>query len=467
MRTVLLLALSSALTGSLFLTRTVIGQWNRLHGGRNVWRTREDDSTSEKLDNFVSAYADAHGFNGSVLVARGRTILLDKGYGWRDAARKLPNDGQTRFQIASTTKTFTSTMVLRLAAAGKLSLTDKLSRWYPELPFADSVTIEQMLTHTSGIWNFTRGKDIPKRADEQKMIAILRAHPLDFPPGSNWSYSNSNYVLLGYILGKIMGQHYFEAVRHTIFEPLQMTGSGFDFANCASADRAVGYETLNDSVAVPAGITDSSVPFAAGSIYSTVEDLYRWHRGLEDGKILPMEWQERAYEKYHGNGYGFGWTVDSLAGRRVVSHSGSIEGFGSDFERVPGDDICVVALSNKDGSTFDVSNICHTLLAILYHQPYSLPKKSTVVQLSAEQLQTYTGLYEFPQIGLNFRLWVEDGALRLQCANRPGAVSTLEPTGNDHFITRESGDAECWIDRTAGTLTFTQQGKTFTGKKSK
>ena len=222
-------------------------EWNRVHGDSNVWRTRENDSTTEKLDQFIRAYAAANGFNGSVLVARGGTILLDKGYGWRDAARKLPNDGQTRFQIASTTKTFTSTMILRLAAAGKLSLSDKLSRWYPELPFADSVTIEQMLTHTSGIWNFTRG-EIPKRADEQKMITILRTHPLDFPAGSNWSYSNSNYVLLGYILGKIMGQHYFEVVRHTIFEPLLMNSSGFDFANCPAADRAVGYETLNDKI---------------------------------------------------------------------------------------------------------------------------------------------------------------------------------------------------------------------------
>src|SRR6202000_3183807 len=137
----------------------------------------------------------------------------------------------TRFQIASTTKTFTSTMVLRLAAAGKLSLSDKLSRWYPELTFADSVTIGQMLSHTSGIWNFTRG-EIPTRADEQKMLSILKTHPLDFPPGSNWSYSNSNYVLLGYIVGKITGKSYFEAVRGAIFGPLLMTSSGFDFANC-------------------------------------------------------------------------------------------------------------------------------------------------------------------------------------------------------------------------------------------
>ena len=464
MRVFLVLALSSALTGSIFLTRTIVVELNRHTGDRNAMRTQGDDSTSEKLEQFIQAYAAAHGFNGSVLVARGGTILLDKGYGWRDAARKLPNDGQTRFQIASTTKTFTSTMVLRLAAAGKLSLSDKLSRWYPKLPFADSVTIEQMLTHTSGIWDFTRG-DIPTQADEQKMLAILRTHPLDFPPGSNWRYSNSNYVLLGYIVGKLMGKDYFEAVRRTIFEPLRMTDSGFDFAHLTGGDKAVGYKTLNDSMSVPDEVTDSSVPAAAGSIYSSVEDLYRWHRALEDGKILPRDWQERAYGKYHGNSYGYGWTIDSLAGRRVVSHSGSITGFGSDFERVPEDDICVVVLSNKSGSTFDVQDISRSLLTILYDQPYTLPKKWVIVHLSAEELQTYSGIYEFPQIGLNFRVWVEDGALRVQSTNRPGPISTILPTGNDHFVSKESGDVECWIDRKAGTLTFTQRGKTFTGKR--
>jgi CubicO group peptidase (beta-lactamase class C family) len=475
MRTVLVLALSSALTGSLFLTQNIIAHLNRLTGDHILARTRAgdhigvsaqaDDSTSEKLDQFIRAYVDAHGFNGSVLVASGRTILLDKGYGWRDAARKLPNDGQTRFQIASTTKTFTSTMILRLAAAGELSLSNKLSKWFPELPFADSVTIEQMLTHTSGIWDFTRGEPIAK-TDEQKMIAIIRTHPLDFPPGSSWRYSNSNYVLLGFIIGKMMGQPYFEAVRRTIFEPFHMACSGFDFANCPDADKAIGYRTLDDSTAIPDEVTDSSVPAAAGSIYSTVEDLYRWHRSLEDGELLPMAWQDRAYEKYHGNGYGFGWSIDSMAGKRVVSHSGSIPGFGSDFERVPEDDICVVVLSNKAGSTFDVQDISRSLLTILYKQPYTLPKKWTILHLSTEELQTYTGVYEFPQIGLNFRLWVEDGALRLQSANRPGPISTLLPTGNDHFVSKESGDAECWIDRKAGTLTFTQRGRTFSGKKS-
>jgi CubicO group peptidase (beta-lactamase class C family) len=388
MRILLVLALSMALTGQLSLTRTFAVH---LKTPRHL-----RDTMGRKIDQLIHAYADARGFNGSVLVARGETILLDKGYGWRDAAHRLPCTGYTRYQIASTTKTFTSTLILRLAAQGRLALTDKLNRWYPQLPFADSVTIEAMLTHTSGIYDFTRDPPI-QRANEKTFI---------------------------------------------------------------------GYRTLDDSIAIPDEITDSSVPAGAGAIYSTVEDLYRWHRGLQDGSMLDKGWQAKAYRKFQGNNYGYGWTVDSMAGRLVVSHSGSISGFGSDLERVPDDDVCVVVLSNKSGSTFNAQDLARGLLAILYNQPYSIPKKWKIVHLSPEELQRYSGVYEFPQIGLTFRIWEEDGNLCGQRANGPGPRSTLLPTGDDHFITREGGDAECWIDRKAGTLTFKQRGRTFTGKKS-
>ena len=197
-------------------------------------RAMGQDSTIQRLQELTDAYAKGRGFNRSILVARKGAILLEKGYGWRDIARRLPNDGQTQFQIASTTKTFTSTVILRLIAAGKLALTDKLSRWYPELPYGDSVNIEQLLTHTSGIWDFTRGESL-RQADEQKMISIFSSHPLDFLPGTDWRYSNSNYQLLGYIVKRVTGQDYFRTVRATIFEPL--TSSAFR-RNCkATPDR--------------------------------------------------------------------------------------------------------------------------------------------------------------------------------------------------------------------------------------
>jgi hypothetical protein len=259
-----------------------------------------------------------------------------------------------------------------------------------------------------------------------------------------------------------------------------MQNSGFDFIHLQSDDKAIGYKTLDDTTAIPDIITDSSVTAGAGSIYSTVEDLYRWHQGLEEFQVLSKAWQKKAYQRFQGHGYGYGWTVDSIADQLLVSHSGAISGFGSDLERVPEADaslrasscrwqgrssVCVVVLSNKASSTGDVTDLSKSLLAILYGQPYSLPRNWTILHLPTEQLQTYTGIYEFPQIGLNFRIWVEDGTLHVQSTNRPGPVSTLLPTGDDHFVSHQGGDAECWFDRKAGTLTFTQHGRTFSGKR--
>lgn len=158
-------------------------------------------------------------------------------------------------------------------------------------PKGDSITIEELLTHTSGIHDFTRNSEIPVTADESKMIGILSSHPLAFPPGTRWDYSNSGYVLLGYIIQKVEGMTYFEAVRRTLFGPLGMDRSGFDFAWLPEGDKAVGYRQLTDSVAVPDLVTDSSVPSAAGAICASVEDLYRWHRGLQDGRVLSGSYQ--------------------------------------------------------------------------------------------------------------------------------------------------------------------------------
>jgi CubicO group peptidase (beta-lactamase class C family) len=412
-----------------------------------IGKSYGQDTAAVKIGQLMDAYFAAGRFNGSVLVARKGVILLDKGYGWRDADKRLPNDGKTIFQIASTTKTFTSTLVLRLVAEGKLALDDRLSRWYPRFPKGDSITIGQLLTHTSGIHDFTRNAEVPETADESKMIGILSSHALDFSPGTNWDYCNGGYVLLGYIIQKVTGMTYFEAVRKTLFGPLGMVSSGFDFVRLPANDKAVGYRQLTDSVAVPDAITDSSVPSAAGAVCSTVEDLYRWHKGLQDGRILGDREKAIAYRTGLNPHYGHGWTVDSVFGRLVVSHSGSIAGFGSDFERAPADDICIVVLSNRGGSTFTVQQISRKILAVLYGQPYQLPRRWTIRHPAAAALQEYAGSYELKGMGLIFRIWEENGALYGQSENRPGPRSTLLATGDDHFIDERDNDTGCTFGR--------------------
>jgi CubicO group peptidase (beta-lactamase class C family) len=331
--------------------------------------------SQDKPDELISAYVKMGSFNGSVLVAQHGQILLKKNYGLDDA--------HAVYQIASVTKTFTSALTLKLNELHLLSLTDKLSKYYPGYPKGDSITIQQLLTHTSGVYNYTMNSDFMNTAaskpiDEEKMLALFKDQPLDFSPGTGWNYSNSGYMLLGYISQKVTHLSYQEAIRKYIFKPLNMNHSGFDFAHLAV--RATGYYADSANVYNKlAPMVDSSVSFAAGSIYSSVEDLYKWHTGLEHYQIIHKASTEKALTLVKNN-YGYGWQIDSLYGHKIVYHGGGIWGFRSNFTRVPEDDICIVLLSNIETPVLE--SISKKLLAIHYHQPYEIPFKKTSIKLT-------------------------------------------------------------------------------------
>ena len=367
---------------------------------------------SDKLDALIAAYAKLYKFNGSVLVAKNGTILLNKGYGYRNAADKVANNEQTIFQLGSITKQFTSAVILKLQEEKKLSVSDKLSKYFPGYPKGDSVTIEQLLTHTSGIYSYTNDptfmvNEVAKPATREKMMALFRDKPFDFSPGTSWNYSNSGYSLLGYIIEAVTKKPYEQAVRKYIFTPLGMTHSGFDFTHLKSKEKAIGYFKLNDKEAVAAPIVDSSVSFSAGAIYSTIGDLYLWHKALEKNKILSKAQQEKAYTPVK-NKYGYGWGIDSIEGKRKVSHSGGIHGFTTIISRVPEDDICIVLLSNASDPT--LGEITKSIFAILYGKDYELPKLRTEIKLPEEKLKEYEGEYEINK-DLHVIISLKDGEL--------------------------------------------------------
>jgi len=366
----------------------------------------------DKLDALIDAYAKLYKFNDSALVAKNGVILLNKGYGYRNATDKVANNEQTIFQLGSVTKQFTSAVILKLQEEKKLSVSDKLSKYFPGYPKGDSITIEQLLTHTSGIYNYTNdGKfmanEVTKPANREMMMALFKDKPLDFSPGSSWSYSNSGYSLLGYIIEAVTKKPYEQAVRKYIFTPLKMTHSGFDFTHLKSNEKAIGYFKLNDKEKVEAPIVDSSVSFSAGAIYSTIGDLYLWHKALQKNSILSREQQEKAYTPVK-NRYGYGWSIDSIEGKRRVSHGGGIHGFITTIARVPEDDICIVLLSNASNTT--VGEISKSIFAILYGKEYELPKERTEIKLPEEKLKEYVGEYELNK-DLHVVISLKEGAL--------------------------------------------------------
>ncbi len=421
------------------------------------------DSLPAKLDELVSAYARLGKFNGAVLVSRHGNILLQKGYGSRNAEEHSMNDADTRFQIASATKPFTATVVLKLVSMKKMALTDKLSKYYNGFPHGDSITIDHLLSHTSGLHNFTETDSSIHETDEQRMVPYLRKLKPDFVPGTSWHYSNTGYVLLGYIIQKASGLSYWQAVRKYIFEPLHMQNSGFDFIHL-SGNKAVGYDELNDSLKTRAVITDSTVPFGAGSIYSTVKDLYKWHSGLQLYNIVDSNLMSRACQPSALHNYGYGWQIDSVYGKKMLSHSGAISGFGSNFARIPEDDICIVVLSNKSGSTFEAMHITDGLLAVLYQQPYSIPVKRTPVIVSRDILKQYTGTYTIAAMHLTIEVSINQGLLIAQPYRDGyrGPTSVMLPVDNTHFFDQRDEELEISFHTdTAGNtlgMTILQKG---------
>ncbi|NII28152.1 serine hydrolase [Pseudoflavitalea sp. X16] len=381
--------------------------------------TASAQTDADKINELLTTYVRLYKFNGTVLVVNKGQVVFSKGYGFKSVKDSTYNDVNTIYQLGSVTKQFTATIILQLQEQKKLSVQDKLSKYFPGLPGADTITIEHLLTHTSGIFNYTNdGKfmssEAVKPATSEKIIALFKDKPLDFEPGTKWNYSNSGYMLLGYIIEKVAGKPYEQVVRERIFNPLGMTHSGFDFAHLADLNKATGYTMYTEKAKITAGIVDSSVSYAAGAIYSTVNDLWQWHKGLMKNTVLKPASLEKAYTPFKNN-YGYGWFIDTVSGKRVVQHGGGIFGFNTNLARIPSDDACVVLLCNMNTSTLD--NINKAILSILNNRPYELPKERKVITVDTAVLQQYVGEYE---LAPTFKLvvWLKNGNLVAQATGQ-------------------------------------------------
>ena len=370
-------------------------------------------SDADKINELMTVYTKQYKFNGTVLVVNKGKVVFSKGYGFKNAKDTTYDDINTIYQLGSVTKQFTAAIILQLQEQKKLSVQDKVSKFFPDYPQGDKITIEHLLTHTSGIYNYTNdgrfmAGSATKPANRDMMMALFKDKPLDFEPGSKWSYSNSGYSLLGYIIEKVTGKPYEQEVRERIFKPLNMTHSGFDFTHLNNKDKATGYTTYTEGIKLPAGIVDSSVSYAAGAIYSTVNDLWEWHKGLLSNKVLKAASQDKAYTPVK-NHYGYGWTIDSLYSKRVLEHGGGIFGFNTNIARVTGDDLCIVILANMN--TAAIGPINRSILAILYNQPYELPKEKVAIKVDTAVLQQYVGEYQLaPSFTITIRL--DNGMLK-------------------------------------------------------
>lgn len=315
-----------------------------------------------QADAYLAHLAATGAFRGSALVARGGTVLLSKGYGPADEDAAIPNTPRTRFRIGSITKQFTAMAILILQERGKLDVRDPICRYVTPCPQAWApVTLEQLLTHTSGIPDYTNFADFPDvigtPVSLPDLIARFAEKPLDFPPGARWSYSNSGYVLLGAVIERVSGGSYAAFLQDSIFGPLGVQDSGYDANSPALPAHATGYLSAH----VKPVYLDMSEFYAAGALYSTVEDLHTWNLALAAHRLISKRSTDAMFAVHipcppsgcalpTDLGYGYGWFVAKDAGRTLIYHLGHIDGFLTFNGFYPDDAVDVVVLSNMDSS---------------------------------------------------------------------------------------------------------------------
>jgi CubicO group peptidase (beta-lactamase class C family) len=359
-----------------------------------------------RMDKVVQSYVDAKQFMGSVLVARGDDVVFGKSFGSANLEWNIANTPATKFRIGSMTKQFTAASILLLEERGKLKIDDPVKKYMPDAPAAwDKITIFNVLTHTAGLPNFTSFPEYAKMQafpnTPEQIVDTFKNKPLDFEPGSKFSYSNSGYVLLGYLIEKITGASYEKFLQENIFTPIGMKDSGYDSSTAIIERRASGYAP-SPAGPVNAEYVHMSVPHGAGALYSTTQDLLEWQLALYGGKVLKPESFAKMTTPFKDD-YAFGLIVRTTDGRKQMWHNGGIQGFNSSMAWYPESKTTIVVLANLNGQAVD--QMQQLLAGVAFGIDVQLTSERKEIKLPREMLASYVGIYQLaPKVKLTMTL---------------------------------------------------------------
>lgn len=400
-----------------------------------------DAAAGAEFDKIFQEYYKPDGPGAAVLVSKKGKIIYQKAIGKADLELDVPLRPDHVFRIGSVTKQFTAAAILRLAEEGKLALQDELTKFLPDYPtLGKRITVEQLLNHTSGIKSYTDMAEwdaLTRRKDftPTELVDYFKNQPMDFEPGADYQYNNSGYILLGCIIEKVSGKTYAQYIDEQFFKPLGMKNSYYGDVQPIIKNRADGYsEGSPAGTYVHAEYLSMTQPYAAGSLLSTVEDLFIWTKAVHTGKVLKPESLKMAFTPHvlpngEDTRYGYGWQIGNLLGTVTIEHGGGINGFLSTLLYVPGEDVCVAMLSNCDCSPpgEPAAKMAAALLGRSY-QPLSK-------QVAAKSLDAYVGVYENAKKEQRF-ITVDNGQLFSQ---RPGGSKfKIVAYGRDQFFFENS-----------------------------
>jgi CubicO group peptidase (beta-lactamase class C family) len=382
-----------------------------------------DQALAARIDASIRGYYKPTEPGATVIVTRGGATVFRKAYGMADVGNKQAMDAAMTLRLGSITKQFTAVAILMLAEEGKLALTDDITRFLPDYPTqGKKITIEHLLTHTSGIQSYT-GKPnymetMAKDLTVSQMIDGFKNDPMLFAPGERFDYNNSGYFLLGAIIEKVSGQPYARFLEQRIFIPLDMKHTAYEGNERTSGARAAGY-SKGETAFVPARPLSMTQPYAAGSLVSSVDDLARWEKAITGGKLLTAASWKKAFTPYtladgSSTGYGYGWEIGRLNGAAKIAHGGGINGFSTYALRVPEKKVFVAVLSNTDSGRTHPEMVATKVAAIAMGKPFPDFKAVTV---APHVLQQYVGVYKIDDKNTR-TIRYEDGKLSMQRTGR-------------------------------------------------
>lgn len=369
--------------------------WVSLLFSRDIFSQPDASAVAAKADEYLVQLNALNRFRGNVLIARNGTVVYHKALGLANLEDSVPHSVKTRFPLASLTKAFTATAILMLAEENRLAVQDKINKYLTGAPEEwKDVTVHHLLSHSSGIpdysddstWPATRSCGI----DFHQTVALFKNRKLLFPPGAKYNYSNSGYVLLGYIIEKVTGLSYAQYVTETIFKPLQLSNTVVDDNRLIIHHRARGYvrEGLELNTLLPLNM---EIGKPAGGIVSSAEDLLKWDQSFYTNKLLSETSKKAMFTVYAGD-YGYGWHIDSLNGEKRINHMGVMLGYKVNIDRYTDRKLTVIVLCNSD-DVF-INSAIKDLGAIALGKPYKQPQKRKAIVLAADKLKNYTGSYQ-------------------------------------------------------------------------
>ncbi len=392
----------------------------------------KNDFTS-KIERYLKPYVETNNFSGTVLIAKKGEVIFHKAYGLASIELNVHNDLDTKYHIASVSKTFTASAILILEQRGLLTTDDLLSKFISDYPSGDKITIHHILTHTSGITNVNNLPEYNiaslQHQTPESLISLFKNKPLEFQPGEKYQYSNSNYNLLAFIIEKLSGKKYGDFLVENIFMPLKMTHTFHpDDATQIIKNVAEGYSPDDNFGLQKAPYLDWSSKTGNGSLVTTTGDLFLWDRALYTGKILNEKEKTKMFTNYVDSGYG--WYLRKKNDRNCIYMNGRSPGFNSHLGRYPDDDVCVIILSNNYVAT--ANQIGLDLAAIVFNKPIDAPDLK-LTKIKKEESQSVLGKYQFGQdfYQPNFLMTVteKDGWLYIDWG-------ILIPGKSFHFIQR-------------------------------